>query len=209
MSERARGSVYALEVTTERNMIMKKKIFVCALIAVCLSVVAYGTVAYFTYEETATNVVTAGNVRIELIELTINAEGGTEPFAGPYDIVPGAAVSKIVAIKNVGFADAWVRISVTKTVELIDPTLTETDLSLIGFEINEEYWTEMDGYYYYNTALGAGETTKPLFTEVTFSPRMGNAYQNGRATIDVIAYATQKVHNGNTVFEAAGWPEIN
>ena len=188
---------------------MKKKILVCALIVVCLSIVAYGTTAYFTYEETATNVVTAGNVRIELIELTVTESGGTEPFAGPYDIIPGGRVSKIVQVKNTGFASAWVRISVDKTVELADALANTADTSLIEYKINDSYWTERDGYYYYNTALEAGKTTEPLFTEVSFSPDMGNAYQNSRAIIEVTAYATQTVHNGDSVFDAAGWPEIN
>ena len=44
-------------------MNMKKKLFVCAFIVICLSIVAYGTAAYFSYEDTATNVITAGDVK--------------------------------------------------------------------------------------------------------------------------------------------------
>ena len=47
---------------------MKKKIFICALLVICLSVLAYGSAAYFTAEGTATNVITAGNLHIALKE---------------------------------------------------------------------------------------------------------------------------------------------
>lgn len=82
---------------------MKKKVFVCAFIAVCLSIVAYGTTAYFSYEDTATNVITAGDVKIELQEWAIPDTGGDPvPFEDVIDVQPGTAVSKIVEVKNTG-----------------------------------------------------------------------------------------------------------
>lgn len=47
---------------------MKRKLLTVALAVSCLSLAAYGTTAYFTAEDTAVNVITAGNVRIELQE---------------------------------------------------------------------------------------------------------------------------------------------
>ena len=43
---------------------MKKKVLVIALIVVCLSILAYSTTAYFTYKDTATNLITMGKLRI-------------------------------------------------------------------------------------------------------------------------------------------------
>ena len=48
-----------------------------------------------------------------------------------------------------------------------------------------------------------------IFTAVTFAKTMSNQYQNSKAILTVIAYATQTVHNGSTALEAAGWPETN
>lgn len=186
---------------------MKKKIFVCAFIAICLSIVAYGTTAYFSYEDTATNVITAGNIKIDLQEWAIPDGGGDPvPFEDVIDVQPGMEISKIVQIKNIGGQAAWVRIFIDKSIRLADGVEGEVDLSLIDYDLNTEYWTEKDGYYYYNTTLNPNETTEPLFTKVMFSAAMSNMYQHSEAVIEVSAQATQVVHNGETVFEAAGWP---
>ena len=187
---------------------MKKKLLICACIAICLSIAAYGTTAYFTYEDTATNVITAGNVKIELQEWSIPEEGGDPvPFEDVMDVMPGMEVSKVVQIKNTGVQDAWVRISLEKSILLAEGVTGEVDLSLIGCDFNETDWTEKDGYYYYNKKLAPGETTEALFTKVLFAANMGNLYQRSKAVIEVRAQATQVVHNGDTVFEAGGWPK--
>lgn len=187
---------------------MKRKILVCAFIAVCLSIVAYSTTAFFSVEDTATNVITMGNIKIELQELAIPEEGGDPvPFEDVLDVLPGKAVSKIVQIKNVGDNSAWLRISVAKAIELAEGVEGEADVSLVSYNVDTEHWTEKDGYYYYNVALNSGETTQPLFTEVRFASNMGNMYQESKAIIKVTAQATQVANNGETVFDAAGWPK--
>ena len=187
---------------------MKKKVFVCAFIAVCLLIVAYGTTAYFSYEDTATNVITAGDVKIELQEWAIPDTGGDPvPFEDVIDVQPGTAVSKIVEVKNTGHQPAWVRISVVKLIQLAEGVEGDVDLSLIEFDINDQYWIEKDGYYYYYTALAPGNTTEYLFSSVNFSESMDNMYQYSKAIIEVTAQATQVANNGDSVLEAAGWPK--
>lgn len=185
---------------------MKKKLFVCAILVICLSLLAYGTLAYFNYQETATNVITAGNVRIALQEWSRPAGGKQAPFEDVLDVLPGQSVSKVVEIKNVGGQAAWVRIALDKAISLVDSSETP-DVALVSYDIDTEHWTLQDGYYYYNEALQPGETTQPLFTEVRFSADMGNAYQGSTVTVRVDAQATQVANNGESVFEAAGWPE--
>lgn len=186
---------------------MKKKIFVCAFIAVCLSIVAYSTAAYFTYEDTATNVITMGNVKIELQELSVSDSGGeTVPFEDALDVLPGTDVSKIVQVKNIGVQPAWVRISASKSILLAEGRTGEIDLSLVSYDLNTENWIEKDGYFYYKDVLNPGETTEPLFTKVTFASNMSNMYQQSKALIHINAQATQVANNGTTVMEAAGWP---
>jgi predicted ribosomally synthesized peptide with SipW-like signal peptide len=189
---------------------MKKKITIFALIAVCLSLLAYGTTAYFTYEDKATNVIVAGNIKIELQVLSVPAGGG-DPVENDdaIDVLPGYAVSKIVQVKNKGSNAAWIRLSVDKVLALAEGIAGEADVSLVSYNLNTEYWKEKDGFYYYKDMLNPGETTKPLFTEVLFSPKMGDMYQQSKATINVIAYATQVANNGTDVFSAAGWPSAN
>ena len=186
---------------------MKKKILVIAFIAVCLSIVAYSTTAFFSVDDTATNVITMGNIKIELEELAIPDDGGDPvPFGDVIDVLPGTNVSKIVQVKNTGNNSAWIRISIDKAIELAEGVNGEVDVALVSLNVNTENWTELDGYYYYNTALNAGETTEPLFTTVSFASNMGNIYQQSKAIIKVFAQATQTANNGETVFNAAGWP---
>ena len=186
---------------------MRKKVIVIAVLAICLAIAAYGTVAYFTYEDTATNVIVAGNVRIALRQWQHNEAGEREAYDGPLHILPGASVSKIVEVENTGNNPAWIRISVTKAIELAAGVTGQVDTELIRFTIDTQHWTERDGFYYYQQPLQAGEVTAPLFTEVLFAENMGNQYQDSTAILTVVAQATQVAHNGETIWEAAGWPE--
>lgn len=99
---------------------MKKKLLAAALAAACLSLAAYGSIAYFTAEDTAANVITAGNVRIALRESAVPEGGGDPvPFADVIGVMPGAEVSKIVEVENTGDKDAYVRIRLDKELTLM------------------------------------------------------------------------------------------
>ena len=185
---------------------MKRKLLAAALAVLCLSVAVYGTVAYFTAEDTATNVITAGNVKIALNEAAITEDGETVAFEDVTGVVPGAEISKIVTVDNTGDNAAYVRIKVVKEITSENEPEGEFDPSLIGLDLDVENWTEKDGYYYYNTPLEAGETTAPLFTTVTFSKDMGNLYADALTTIQVHAEAVQVENNGSDVMSADGWP---
>ena len=188
----------------------KQKLLTLSAVAIVAALSAYGSVAYFTAEDTARNVITAGKVKIELQEKMLTPDGEkTVPFEDQLGVMPGSEVSKIVEVKNTGGQDAWVRVSVNKAIELAEGVEDEVDLSLISFDLNTDYWTEKDGFYYYIAKLAPGQTTEPLFTAVTFAKTMSNQYQNSKAILTVNAYATQTVHNGSTALEAAGWPETN
>lgn len=187
---------------------MKKKVLVIALIVVCLSILAYSTTAYFTYNDTATNVITMGKLRIEICETAFTNEG-IVPFRDPINVLPGTSVSKIVEVKNVGAAAAWIRISLDESIVLAHNVYGTADLSLISYDINRTDWIEYDGYYYYIAPLMPGEATNPLFTKVYFSQYMGNMYQESVAFVNVHAEATQVANNGTNVLEALGWPSAD
>ena len=186
---------------------MKKwKIVALCTVLACLSIVASGTLAYFTAQETAHNVITTSGVAIQLHEFSDNGGDGLTPWKDVEGVMPGAEISKIVTVENTGASAAWVRVSVTKTITLARGVQGTPDPSLLELNINTTDWTEQGGYYYYNHSLLPGETTKPLFTTVTFAPEMGNEYQGSTAQIDVKADAVQVANNGDTVLDATGWP---
>lgn len=190
---------------------MRKKLIAGAVVAICLSLLAYSTSAYFTTEQTATNVITSGNIQIDLQETAITEDGETVLFEDSqerFDVMPAQTVSKIVKVKNTGDNAAYVRISVAKAIELAEGVTGEPNVELVTLDFDDENWTAKDdGYYYYNKPLAPDATTEALFNNVTFEPEMGNMYQNSTATIKVNAQATQVKNNGASVFEAAGWPE--
>lgn len=181
---------------------MKKKLLILSLAAICLAITAIGTLAYFTSEGTAHNVITTGGVEIAVQEWA--DEDKQTPFEDLEGIMPGMTVTKIAEIKNTGASDAWVRVKVEKNIQLQGEG--KPDTGLVELTLNTADWTEKDGYYYYTKVLKPGEVTAPIFTAVTFKPDMGNEYQNATATVDVTAQAVQTANNGATVMDAQGWP---
>lgn len=181
---------------------MKRKLLIVSVLAILVAVTAAGTLAYFTDTGTAHNVITTGNVDIELKEWADEAR--TQPFKDKTGVMPGTKVTKIVEVKNTGTGAAFLRLYVEKNVYGADGKPMNSDPVSLNFSDTE--WTYSEGYYYYNRPLKPGETTEPLFTTVTFDPQMGNDYQNASAHVKVTAYAVQSANNGDSPLAAKGWP---
>ena len=182
---------------------MKRKLLILSVLVICIATLAAGTLAYFTSEGNAHNVITTGGVEIAVQEWA-DKEKQT-PFEDLEGIMPGMTVTKIAEIKNTGASDAWIRVLVTKKIQLAGDGTPNT--ALVELNLNLTDWTQgTDGYLYYNKALTPGEVTAPLFTTVTFNATMGNEYQNAVATVTVLAQAVQTANNGETVMAAKGWP---
>ena len=182
---------------------MKRKILILSVLAILLAILAANTLAYFTADTTAHNVITTGNVDIALNEWANEAR--TEKFEDKTGVMPGAEVTKIVEVENVGTGTAWVRVQVVLDV-YAEGGKEQLPPDPVTLDFNETDWTYQDGYYYYNKPLAPGETTEPLFTSVSFDDQMGNEYQNSTAHVDVNAYAVQSANNGEDVLSANGWP---
>ena len=189
---------------------MKKKILYIAAILICLSIITGGTYAYYTTSDTARNVITSGGVEVSVVEQQL-VNGALQPYPNqPIQVMPATTVSKIVSVQSSEQA-AWVRMNYTLTVydaEGKEMEIPADELAkVIVIETDATNWTLKDGWWYYNTAVKGGETTKPLFEEVEFSgPYMDNKYQLCTVVIDVTAQAVQQANNGATVWEALGWP---
>jgi len=183
---------------------MKRKILVLALTVIALSVAAAGTIAYFTAQGRAANVITAGNVKMALHDET--AEGVDFPQEGLHGMMPGDTADKIVYVENTGDNAFYTRIRLTNVI-LKDGEDTRLSFDMIHLDIDTANWYPgMDGWYYYRSSVEKDDQTSPLFTEVTFDPGMGNSYMDVSVQIEVTAQAVQCVHNGDTSWLAAGWP---
>lgn len=185
----------------ERTNQMKKKILVIALAVMVLSAVSYGTLAWFTSQSTANNKITTGDIKIEVKE-TMLQDGAEVTYVDPSDtLVPGTTSSKIVRVQNTGSDAAYVRIKVDIA---FDNEALATDV--VSLNLNTTDWTYSDGYYYYNSALQAGQTTNDLFDSYTFSTSAGNEYATAELNIDINAQAVQSDNNGSSAQTATGWP---
>lgn len=182
---------------------MKRKVLILSALAMLVALCAAGTLAYFTAEGRAHNVITTGGVGIAVQEWA--DEDKTQPFEDVTSIMPGMTVTKIAEIQNTGSSDAWVRVKLTRSIQLKGDGTPDT--SLVGLDYNTTDWIMgADGYCYYSRPLKPGQVTEPVFTKVTFNAAMGNEYQNATATVDVAAQAVQTANNGSTVTDAQGWP---
>ena len=99
---------------------MKLKALVLALLLAALGTVSAGTLAYFTAEEAAHNVITSGGVDIDLIERI--DETTPWPEEGVSGVMPGEDIAKIVTVKNTGASAAWIRVKVDVSITKADGT---------------------------------------------------------------------------------------
>ena len=187
----------------------KRKLLLIAVIILVLAVAAGGSVAFFTAEDTAHNVITTGSVDISVVETMLD---GTErkdfPAEGITGVLPGMTVSKIVRIRNTGGAEAWIRVRVGVSAQ--NAAREDLNTDVVKFSVEDPWIDGGDGYYYYTKAVPAEDETEILFREVRFDPEMGNEYQNSTVYVTVEAEAVQTANNpipaGGTVRDVAGWP---
>jgi alternate signal-mediated exported protein len=197
---------------------MKRKIALAASAVVLAALlITGGTLAWFTDEQTATNIVTTGNVKIALHDSATDIEWDgssavTDPvsdFAPVGGIVPSETVGKFVTVKNTGDNDAYVRIQIVpvwyKTVEGTLVELTENEKGLAGIDedgigvdsiaytVNGTDWTarDEDGYYIYKGILTSGQTAPTLLSAVTFNSLLDNRIADLTVKIEIKAEAIQ------------------
>ena len=187
---------------------MKKKliIFLAAALVLCLTVA--GTAAYFTNDVKTHNVITSGNVKVDLVEFG----EGDQLFEDVKGAMPGMSIAKVVKAKNVGTGAAWVRMKLDMSITPAEGSDAELDPDLVSLVMESENWVEKDGWYYYEKPLmpGAESYSEPLISAVRLAEGMGNEWQNVTITIDVIMQATQVANNGTSATDAApeSWPKI-
>ena len=179
----------------------KGRLLIIALAAILLTVLTQPSLAFYTTIGKATNVVTSGDIQLMIHEKT--ADGSNFPAEGVY-IMPGDIVSKQVSIENVCDHPFYLRVKLVSG--STDKTLTPDDC--LKLDINTQYWTQEDGFYYYNTILQPGETTPALFTQVEIVGSKVNTSNIGSTlSLTVNAYAVQSENNpADHPWDASGWP---
>ena len=184
---------------------IKLKIAILAIVAIAVSFVMQGTLAYYTATGTATNVVTSGNIRFIIHETT---DQGTEfPREGVY-VMPGDIVSKKVTIESDCEHPFYLRVKMVYGIG--SEELSSEDCFKLN--INEENWIyHEDGWYYYNGIVEPGVTTPHVFSHVEMvGSKINNSYLGKTLTLTVDAQAVQSENNpveNGEYYNAFGWPE--
>ena len=192
---------------------MKKRLFAVSVMLICVSILASTTLAYFTAEEEVHNVITSGAVDIQLEEWQ-KTDAGIVPYPDEKPtVMPGTVLSKIPTVKNLE-AEAYIRarFDVEFTLKNVpEGQAPEIPEDIVTVNIDTTKWVRKDGdsdWWYYVDPVATGESTAPLFTEVTFAgEEMDNLYQNADIAVNVYAQAVQTANNGASALEAAGWSE--
>ena len=182
---------------------LKAKCAVIALVAIALTFLTQGTLAYYSTVGKATNVVTSGNIQFIIHEMT--DQGKEFPKEGVY-IVPGDIVSKKVSIESDCEHPFYLRVKMVYGID--SQELTAEDCFKLN--IDEEHWVLHDGWYYYTGIVNPGETTPDVFSHVEIvGSKVDNSYLGKTLTLTVKAQAVQSENNpisdGNT-YTASGWP---
>lgn len=180
----------------------KKKLLTMVLALVLIGAVGVGaTLAYFTDNDSATNVVTMGHVNIELTE-----EEWTYGEEGITGVTPGQEIAKDPTITLVGDSlDAYVRIKLEVTgfdgVENADAYKAE----ILEDLVLGEGWTKVGNYYYYAEKLTKDNaSTTALFESVTIPYEWTNDVANATFNILVSAEAIQADNLADDFFAEDG-----
>lgn len=200
---------------------MFKKNKIAAIIigcAVLSAVILLGTIAFFTSNDSVTNTLTIGNVRINLTE----TEYPGNEASNVTDMLPYSEVTKNPQIQNTGTNEAFVFLKVTVPVRYvtevsIDGTPGTTQMQEIFYFKNKtdsettfanhfnENWIELTScetgtdysqstktyVFGYKDAVATGNTTEPLFDKVQLKNIKEELGTNQAHSINIEACAVQ------------------
>ncbi len=182
---------------------IKMRFLAIGLASMLVCLLSQPALAYYTTLGTATNVVTSGNITLQINEMT---EQGTEfPEEGVY-VIPGDIVSKVVTVENVCEHPFYLRVKLVYGID--SQELPYEDCFKLN--INTENWAFKDGWYYYTGILQPGEETPHVFSHVEIvGSQVDNSYIGKTLQLTVLAQAVQSENNpieNNDTTTAAGWP---
>ncbi|MDR0852507.1 MAG: M73 family metallopeptidase, partial [Clostridiales Family XIII bacterium] len=211
---------------------MKKKVTLGVLaIVLVLALAISGTLMLFTdTSDTATNVVTTGNVKIELQEKGNNIVDWTKidaSFTGIdwIDVAPGTEIDKYTRVVNKGSLDAYLRVKATVTLPAsASPAIISAiqgllaDNSVLVAEANGYTFVptaagdDTVGYWYYtgtanrtSLAIFAPNAVAELVNPLTIPKTWGNEFQDLDFSIDFVAEAVQADNIAATDLTGLGW----
>ncbi len=182
---------------------IKLRLVVISLIAIVVSLLMQETLAYYSTIGNAENIVTSGELKMIIHEKT--DQGLDFPKEGVY-VMPGDVVGKSVSVENICAHPFYLRVRVVYGID--SKELSSEDCFKLN--INDEFWKNHDGWYYYTGILQPGEISPEVFSHVEIiGSKVNNDYIGKTLTLTVDAQAVQSENNpvsGTDTFAANGWP---
>lgn len=185
---------------------------ICGTLAVSLAVLgAAYTSAFFSTSIDTNNLITFGNLGLQINETVLDTSGRELVYTGEgrMKLDAGNHVSRIIRLENTGNEPMYVRASIEMTgTDMNGKPLVATG-EVSDFALNEEDWSYKEGWYYYNKVLEPGAESEVLMTGVSFDiAEISERYCGGDFTLDVSAQGVQSKNNGDgNVLLVKGWPE--
>lgn len=182
---------------------LKLRLTAIALIALIITLLTQGSLAYYTTVGKATNVVTSGNIQFIIHEKTDSGEDF--PVEGVY-VIPGDVVSKRVTVESDCDHPFYLRVKIVYGIN--SEELSAEDCFKLN--IDESIWHYHDGWYYYNGIVEAGQETPNVFSQVEIvGNKMDLNYIGKTLQLTVDAQALQSENNpipSDGLSALPGWP---
>lgn len=197
------------------DTVKRKMTVIFAVMTVIMVTFLYSSYAYFTATVgSAGNTITAGKAFVEFVEVSDTGAGGSFGEGGieRLSIFPGTDVMGDVAAVNSGVVSLYVRAIIYSDITLDERyqhRASEIDEDHLVFKINDTDWIKQGDYWYYNKAIDFNEKTTKFINGITFSKDMGNIYKDSVVNVKVRFEVVQANGNGDTPFEAVGWPTLS
>lgn len=203
----------------------RRKAVLIGMLAVIALVGAGLTSAFTVHNTAADNVLTFGNVRLEIIQQEKQADGSLKDVPADYEVKAASGLaSRIVTFQNAGESDLYVRARPVMRAESAAGEDRGDASQVTKFQmVDSGDWIQKspdDGWYYYvggekgglvAAATGGSETgdaTEPLMNGIEFVGDFSDVVgPNGRFVFTVEAQAVQADNNGESALDAMGWPE--
>ncbi len=182
-------------------------ILLIIVIVICLFFVT-ATIAFITRSRTTNNIITFGNLKMELIQTGLDENGQEKNISNNdnLDITHNPIVSRIVKVKNLGKHSFFIRISLN----IIGTDANKREFNannLISYNLNTNDWIYKDGWYYYKKIVKENDITSNLMTQISFDiNNITTNYPKGEFKLNINAEAVQAENNAEEVLNVVGWP---
>ncbi len=174
------------------------------LLGLCL--LLFSSSAFFTNRIKTDNVISFGNIKVQLLNHTLDENGNEVEVKSDEESLRYENVSRIIKVKNVCAHPAYIRVKLNMTGQ--DDAGTFPADKYVTYDFADAKWQEKDGWFYYTEILEPDKTTEDLMRGIKFDiNKLTKDHAGSSIKFKVNLQAVQSQNNSKDVFKAQGWPE--